>query len=157
MEVTLNGTRIVEADLDPLARRNKQHPGLKRKKGYIGIQDHGTRVEFRNLRIMQLEVLKDPSSLSGDSVNDLKSRPNRSNVFTTSMKQGQQILQLLSEQEKAGAFGSPTSVEKMQEFTVQEVRRRKQDGRLPANVNFKFTFEGEARRFNFEFGKGRGR
>lgn len=54
--VTLNGKVISDADLstvtDPAVL--KKHPGLLRKTGYVGFLGHGTRVEFRNLRVKEL-------------------------------------------------------------------------------------------------------
>ncbi len=54
--VTLNGKVISDADLstvtDPAVL--KKHPGLLRKTGYLGFLGHGTRVEFRNLRVKEL-------------------------------------------------------------------------------------------------------
>lgn len=54
--ITLNGTVIVDADLaeidEPMDHRD--HPGLHREKGHIGFLGHGTRVEFRNIRIKEL-------------------------------------------------------------------------------------------------------
>ncbi|MFN9753882.1 MAG: DUF1080 domain-containing protein [bacterium] len=54
--VTLHGKVISEADLstvtDPAVL--KKHPGLLRKTGHVGFHGHGTRVEFRNLRIKEL-------------------------------------------------------------------------------------------------------
>jgi len=32
----------------------KEHPGLANKTGQIGLLGHGTRVEFRNIRIKEL-------------------------------------------------------------------------------------------------------
>lgn len=54
--VVLNGTAIVDADLDEVkdAAAIKAHPGLANTKGHIGLLGHGTRVEFRNLRIKEL-------------------------------------------------------------------------------------------------------
>ena len=63
--VTLNGTTIVDANLDDvkdeavLARhRNLDAPegsrGIANTKGHIGLLGHGARVEFRNLRIKEL-------------------------------------------------------------------------------------------------------
>lgn len=56
VKVTLNGTVIVDADLatidEPMDGRD--HPGLKRDKGYLGWAGHGARVEFRNIRIKEL-------------------------------------------------------------------------------------------------------
>jgi hypothetical protein len=55
--VTLNGTVITDADLstvtDPAVL--KKHPGLKNEKGHIGFLGHGDAVEFRNLRIKELQ------------------------------------------------------------------------------------------------------
>jgi len=56
VEVTLNGTVIVEADISqPHEFMHKRaHPGLKNKEGYIGFLGHGSPVEFRNIRIKEL-------------------------------------------------------------------------------------------------------
>jgi hypothetical protein len=56
--VKVNGQTIVDADLDqastPATVDGKDHPGLKRDKGHIGFLGHGSRVEFRNLRVKTL-------------------------------------------------------------------------------------------------------
>src|SRR5262245_53570519 len=52
--VVLNGIKIVDADLDRCLLDEavaKEHSGLKRTTGHIGLQSHTDRVEFRNLRI----------------------------------------------------------------------------------------------------------
>jgi hypothetical protein len=57
IKVTLNGTVIVDADLDKIGDKTpdgEAHPGLHRKKGHIGFCGHGDRVEFRNIRIKTL-------------------------------------------------------------------------------------------------------
>lgn len=58
LRVTLNGTVIVDADLDAVKPIDgQQHPGLKYKKGHIGLHAHGNygaEVFFRNLRIKEL-------------------------------------------------------------------------------------------------------
>ncbi|MBM3775709.1 MAG: DUF1080 domain-containing protein [Acidobacteria bacterium] len=56
IRVVLNGTTIVDADLDTITDPAvlAKHPGLKRAKGHIGFLGHGTRVEFRNIRIKEL-------------------------------------------------------------------------------------------------------
>ncbi len=56
--VLLNGTTIVDADIDAAAASgtvdHRDHPGLKNAAGHIGFLGHGSRVEFRNLRIKEL-------------------------------------------------------------------------------------------------------
>ena len=55
--VVLNGTTIVDADLDEVKDEAvlKKHPGLANTKGHVGLLGHGTRVEFRNIRIRELK------------------------------------------------------------------------------------------------------
>ena len=58
VKITLNGTVIVDADLDKApdpTPDHQKHPGLKRDKGYIGWLGHGSRIEFRNIRIKELK------------------------------------------------------------------------------------------------------
>lgn len=54
--VKLNGHTIVDGNLDDVKdeEKLKRHPGLQRTKGHIGFLGHGTRVEFRNIRIKEL-------------------------------------------------------------------------------------------------------
>ena len=56
IRITLNGVIIVDADLDIVREPEvlKKHPGLKRPAGHIGFLGHGTRVEFRNIRLKGL-------------------------------------------------------------------------------------------------------
>jgi len=54
LKVTLNGTQIVDADLSAHPDKLPTHPGLKRTTGYVGLQNHGSRLDFRNLRIREL-------------------------------------------------------------------------------------------------------
>jgi len=56
IKVTLNGKVLVDANLDSITDPAvlKKHPGLARTSGHIGFLGHGTRVEFRNLRIKEL-------------------------------------------------------------------------------------------------------
>lgn len=51
VRVTLNGTQIVDADVTAHPDKLAEHPGLKRTTGYVGLQNHGSRLDFRNLRI----------------------------------------------------------------------------------------------------------
>jgi len=56
IRVTLNGTIIVDANLAAITDPEvlKKHPGLARTSGHIGFLGHGTRVEFRNIRVKEL-------------------------------------------------------------------------------------------------------
>jgi 3-keto-disaccharide hydrolase len=57
IRVTLNGTPIVDANLDDVTDPAvlEKHPGLARTTGHIGFLGHGTHVEFRNIRVKELE------------------------------------------------------------------------------------------------------
>ena len=57
IKVTLNGVVLVDANLDSVtdAEVLKKHPGLARATGRVGFLGHGSRVEFRNIRIRELK------------------------------------------------------------------------------------------------------
>lgn len=62
IKVILNGTVILDADITE-ARKNgaadhKPHPGLLRDSGHIGFLGHGSLVEFKNIRIKELNKKK---------------------------------------------------------------------------------------------------
>jgi hypothetical protein len=52
--VEINGTRVVDADLDDYKDHAKEHPGILRDKGHLGVQCHTDRVEFRHLYVKPL-------------------------------------------------------------------------------------------------------
>lgn len=56
IRIKLNGVIIVDADLETVQEPKvlEKHPGLRRKTGHIGFLGHGTRVEFRNIRLKPL-------------------------------------------------------------------------------------------------------
>ena len=54
IEVTLNGEKIIDTNVTYYPYKADVHPGLTRAGGYIGLQNHGSRVEFRNIRIREL-------------------------------------------------------------------------------------------------------
>lgn len=54
VQVTLNDTPILNANLDDYPDKEATHPGLARKTGYVGLQNHGTRLDFRNIRLREL-------------------------------------------------------------------------------------------------------
>lgn len=57
IKVTLNGHVIVEGNLDDVKDPEilAKHPGIKRERGHVGFLGHGDRVEFRNIRIKELQ------------------------------------------------------------------------------------------------------
>jgi hypothetical protein len=59
VQVILNGETIVDADIEkastPKTIDGNNHPGLQRASGHICFCGHGTRVEFRNLRLKELK------------------------------------------------------------------------------------------------------
>jgi hypothetical protein len=54
IQVGLNGKKVVDTDLTYYAHKADTHPGLVRTSGYLGLQSHGSRIEFRNIRIHEL-------------------------------------------------------------------------------------------------------
>lgn len=56
IRVTLNGAIILDADLDTVREPATlaKHPGLARRSGHIVLLGHGSRVDFRNIRIRTL-------------------------------------------------------------------------------------------------------
>jgi hypothetical protein len=57
LRVTLNGKVIVDVNLNNVTDREtlEKHPGMLRSKGHLGFLGHNDYVEFRNLRIKELE------------------------------------------------------------------------------------------------------
>jgi hypothetical protein len=59
--VILNGKKIVDADLDRCLKDPavaREHTGLARTTGRIGLQSHSERIEFRRLRIKELKTAR---------------------------------------------------------------------------------------------------
>jgi hypothetical protein len=54
VKVELNGTVILEANLDDLEKKFPKHQGVKRRSGHIGWCGHGDAVAFRNIKIAEL-------------------------------------------------------------------------------------------------------
>ena len=51
--VVLNGETIIDTNLVEHMHKTERNPGLKRRQGYIGLQNHGAKVEYRNIRITE--------------------------------------------------------------------------------------------------------
>lgn len=56
IKVTLNGTKILDVDIDQLDRSQIEHPpkGLDRGKGHIGLAGHNDPVQFRSFKVKTL-------------------------------------------------------------------------------------------------------
>lgn len=58
VKVVLNGTTIVDADLDEATKNGtldgQPHPGLARTRGHIGLLGHGDQIEVRKIRLREL-------------------------------------------------------------------------------------------------------
>ena len=54
VQVSLNGERIIDIDLNNHLDKAEQFPGVKGRKGAIGLQMHNSTVYFRNIRITEL-------------------------------------------------------------------------------------------------------
>ena len=52
--VELNGTTILEANLDQLATKSPKQSGVKRRSGHICFCGHGAPVQFKNITILEL-------------------------------------------------------------------------------------------------------
>ena len=56
IKVELNGTVIMEADLDEINKSKPKHEGAKRRKGHIAFCGHGDIVSFRNIKIKEIDA-----------------------------------------------------------------------------------------------------
>jgi hypothetical protein len=52
--VTINGEKVVDANLDDYPQKFEKHPGLKREKGHVGFQSYNVRCEFKNIFLKPL-------------------------------------------------------------------------------------------------------
>lgn len=54
VKVILNGQKVIDTNTTYYPYKYETHPGLTRRSGYIGLQDHGGGVEFRHIEIKSL-------------------------------------------------------------------------------------------------------
>jgi len=54
VRVAVNGKRVIDTDVTFYPYKFTAHPGLTRRSGYIGLQSHGSKIEFRNIRLRPL-------------------------------------------------------------------------------------------------------
>lgn len=53
VKVTLNAIRIIQANLIDYLHKETSNPGIKRRKGFIGLQNHNTKIEYRNIQLVE--------------------------------------------------------------------------------------------------------
>ncbi|MBX7165882.1 MAG: DUF1080 domain-containing protein [Pirellulales bacterium] len=54
LDVFLNSSQVVSTQLDASSQQAQQFPGIVRDRGFIGLQNHGSRVEFADIQIREL-------------------------------------------------------------------------------------------------------
>lgn len=54
VRVALNGREVIDVDVTFYPYKVASHPGLTRRSGYIGLQNHGSKIEFRKIRLHEL-------------------------------------------------------------------------------------------------------
>ena len=62
--VSINGTQVVNANLDDYAAKVQRFPGLLRASGFIGLQSYANQVEFRNIAVKPLSSRVSPNAMS---------------------------------------------------------------------------------------------
>jgi hypothetical protein len=69
IKIVLNGETIIDADIaefkDKPTPDGKEHPGLHREKGFLGFLGHGYPVQFRNVRVKELNTLTEEETKEG--------------------------------------------------------------------------------------------
>lgn len=55
VKVTLNGVTTIDTNLIDHMHKTVRSPGIKRRSGHIGLQNHGARVEYRNIFITEIQ------------------------------------------------------------------------------------------------------
>jgi hypothetical protein len=55
IKVSLNDKPLIDANLIDYMDKEENHPGIKRRKGHIGLQNHSTKIEFRNIHIREID------------------------------------------------------------------------------------------------------
>ena len=62
VRVALNGRKVIDTDVTFYPYKIAAHPGLTRRSGYVGLQSHGSKIEFRKIQLKPL-----PEAMRKDS------------------------------------------------------------------------------------------
>lgn len=54
IQVRLNDVEIINGNISDFKDKAADHPGVLRKSGFIGLQNHGSRLDFRNILLREL-------------------------------------------------------------------------------------------------------
>ncbi len=54
IQVKLNDQEIVNGDISEFKDKAPDHPGVLREEGFIGLQNHGSRLDYRNIKLREL-------------------------------------------------------------------------------------------------------
>ena len=54
IRVWVNGQQVIDVDLDKMIDKAEKVPGIKRKSGYIGFQDHGDPIALRHIQVLRI-------------------------------------------------------------------------------------------------------
>jgi len=54
IQIELNNNTVIETNIIDHMWQTDTHPGLKRRSGFLGLQAHGSKVEFKNINIKEL-------------------------------------------------------------------------------------------------------
>ncbi len=54
IQVKLNDEEIVNGDISDFKDKAPDHPGVLRENGFIGLQNHGSRLDYRNIKLREL-------------------------------------------------------------------------------------------------------
>ncbi|HPI73015.1 MAG TPA: DUF1080 domain-containing protein, partial [bacterium] len=54
IRVELNGQKTIDTDLIDHMQQSSEHPGIRRREGYIGLQNHSSKLEYRNIWLEEL-------------------------------------------------------------------------------------------------------
>ena len=77
VKVTINGTVVVDANLADHLDSADKHPGLKQEKGYLGLQNHSAKIEYRNIILKEIKKTKKDKDQTDQTEKEPKKLPEK--------------------------------------------------------------------------------